>query len=115
MKILIIGILVTGLAFVIPACVPEGESDGRLGVVVTILPQAEFVKNVGGDRVKVTVMVPPGASPHTYEPKPAQMKALAEAREQAEIAKERAWCDGPPHCYKAALEEAEGLLGAMEA
>jgi hypothetical protein len=42
-------------------------------------------------------------------------QALAEAREQAEIAKERAWCDGRPHCYKPALEEAEGLLEEMEA
>jgi tetratricopeptide (TPR) repeat protein len=33
-----------------------------------------------------------------------------EARKQAEIAKERAWCDGPPHCYKPALEEAERML-----
>ncbi len=33
-----------------------------------------------------------------------------EARRQAEIARERARCDGPPHCYKAALEEAERLL-----
>ena len=32
------------------------------------------------------------------------------AREQAEIAKERAWCDGPPHCYKPALDEAERML-----
>jgi tetratricopeptide (TPR) repeat protein len=37
------------------------------------------------------------------------------AREHAEIAKERAWCDGPPHCYKPALDEAEVMwkeLGA---
>ena len=33
-----------------------------------------------------------------------------EARKHAEIAKERAWCDGPPHCYKPALEEAERIL-----
>lgn len=85
MRILIIGILLTGLALAIPACVPAGESDGRLGVVVTVLPQAEFVKNVGGDRVRVTVMVPPGASPHTYEPKPAQMKALAGAKMYAKV------------------------------
>ena len=32
------------------------------------------------------------------------------ARKHAEIAKERAWCDGPPHCYKPALEEAERIL-----
>jgi tetratricopeptide (TPR) repeat protein len=40
-------------------------------------------------------------------------QALAEAREHAEIAKERAWCDGPPHCYKPALEEAGALLGEI--
>lgn len=34
----------------------------------------------------------------------------AEARQHAEIAKERAWCDGPPYCYKPALDEAERLL-----
>lgn len=34
----------------------------------------------------------------------------AAARQHAEIAKERAWCDGPPHCYKPALDEAERLL-----
>jgi tetratricopeptide (TPR) repeat protein len=34
----------------------------------------------------------------------------AAARRHAAIAKERAWCDGPPHCYKPALDEAERLL-----
>jgi tetratricopeptide (TPR) repeat protein len=32
------------------------------------------------------------------------------AREHAEIARERAWCDGPPYCYKPALDEALGML-----
>jgi tetratricopeptide (TPR) repeat protein len=35
----------------------------------------------------------------------------AAARRHAEIARERAWCDGPPHCYKPALDEAERMLG----
>ena len=74
-----------GMMLWVIACAPEGETGGELGVVVTILPQAEFVANVGGDRVKVTVMVPPGASPHTYEPKPAQMKALAGAKMYAKV------------------------------
>lgn len=38
-----------------------------------------------------------------------------EARRQAEIAKERAWCDGPPHCYKPALDQAEELLAKVAA
>ncbi|MBI3538210.1 MAG: hypothetical protein HY070_11725 [Chloroflexi bacterium] len=32
------------------------------------------------------------------------------AREHADIARKCAWCDGPPHCYKPALDEAEKIL-----
>ena len=36
------------------------------------------------------------------------------AKTHAQTAHERAWCDGPPHCYKPALEEAERLLAEAE-
>lgn len=51
--------------------------DGKLAVAVSILPQKYFVERIGGAHVQVQVMVPPGAEPHAYEPKPAQMTALA--------------------------------------
>jgi zinc transport system substrate-binding protein len=57
-----------------------GSADGKIGVIVTVGPQEEFVKRVGGDRVNVTVMVPPGADPHTYEPLPNQMKQVQDAK-----------------------------------
>ena len=37
----------------------------------------------------------------------------AAARQHAEKARERAWCDGPPHSYKPALDAAERLLGEL--
>ena len=49
-------------------------------VFVSILPQKHFVERIGGDRVSVQVMVQPGASPATYEPRPRQMAALSKAR-----------------------------------
>ena len=52
---------------------------GKIGVVVTISPLAEFVEQIGGDKVEVSVMVPPGASPHSYEPTPAQLKKVSNA------------------------------------
>jgi len=58
----------------------SGSPDGKIGVVVTVGPQEEFVKRVGGDRVNVTVMVPSGADPHTYEPLPNQMKQVQDAQ-----------------------------------
>ena len=71
--------------FLVSSC-DRGESAGEKPVVVvTILPQVEFVKEVGGDRVVVTVMVPPGANAHIYEPTPSQMTTLAEASMYAKV------------------------------
>ncbi|MBN2895378.1 MAG: zinc ABC transporter substrate-binding protein [Campylobacterales bacterium] len=50
-----------------------------LEVAVSVVPQQTFVQKIGGDRVHVTVMVPLGSSPHSYEPKSADMKALSKA------------------------------------
>ena len=55
-------------------------NDDKIGVIVSIPPQAEFVEKVGGDKVIVTVMVPPGADPHTYEPVPAQLEEVSRAQ-----------------------------------
>ena len=57
----------------------DGNSNhsAPLSVAVTIPPYREFAEAVGGDRVEVMVMVPPGASPHTYEPTPGQLRALS--------------------------------------
>ena len=55
------------------------EDDGRIVVVATIPPQQEFVERVGGDHVRVILLVPPGADPHTHEPAPAVLAGVAEA------------------------------------
>lgn len=49
----------------------------KLAVFVSIAPQKYFVQQIGRERVDVQVMVQPGASPATYEPKPRQMAALS--------------------------------------
>ena len=54
-------------------------AEDRLPVFVSIAPQKYFVEQIGRDLVDVQVMVQPGASPHTYEPKPLQMAALAKS------------------------------------
>ncbi|MBS1236811.1 MAG: periplasmatic solute binding protein [Deltaproteobacteria bacterium] len=49
-------------------------------VFVSIPPQKYFVEKIGGNLVEVSVMVPPGANPHIYEPRPNQMTALSKSR-----------------------------------
>ncbi len=57
----------------------SSQSGSKLQVVVSIPPLAEFVEQIGGERVEVHIMVPPGASPHSYEPLPSQMKRISGA------------------------------------
>jgi zinc transport system substrate-binding protein len=46
---------------------------------VSISPQRYFVQKIGGDLVDVSVLVPAGASPHNFEPKPQQMAELSKS------------------------------------
>ncbi len=56
-----------------------GAAHATVDAVVSVLPEKTFVEAIGGDKVHATVMVLPGNSPHAYEPKPSQMKAIAKA------------------------------------
>jgi len=51
----------------------------KIAVIVSILPEVTFVKKIGGDKVDISLMVKPGNSPHTYEPKPSQMRNISKA------------------------------------
>lgn len=64
------------------AAAPSGTvgDASRIAVFVSIPPQAMLVERVGGTRVRVDVLVPPGQSPHTFEPTPKQLARLAGAR-----------------------------------
>lgn len=48
-------------------------------VIVSILPQQAFVQKIAKDKVDLTLMVKPGNSPHSYEPKASQMISISKA------------------------------------
>jgi len=58
---------------------PTATSAQAPTVVVSILPQSEFVARIAGGKVKILTLVGPGASPHSYEPSPRQMADLSGA------------------------------------
>jgi len=66
-KIILLSLLLNTLIF------------ANINAVVSILPEKTFVEAIGGEKVNVSVMVLPGNSPHTYEPKPSQMKEVTQA------------------------------------
>ena len=51
-----------------------------VNVVTSVIPAAYVVEELGGERVRVAALVPPGASPHTFEPVPSDIRKVARAR-----------------------------------
>ncbi len=64
-------------------------------ISVSILPQKYFLEKIVKDKFDINVMVKPGASPHSYEPKTSQMKSLNNSKIYfyTGIEFEKAWLD----------------------
>ncbi len=69
--------LLTATMFLAPGCGNNPGTDDKPAVAVSILPQEYFVSRIAGDLFSINVMIPPGASPATYEPTPAQLTSLS--------------------------------------
>jgi zinc transport system substrate-binding protein len=55
------------------SCQPAKESnkaENKLKVIATIFPIYDFARNIGGDKINVTMLLPPGTDAHHYELKP---------------------------------------------
>ncbi|MEU6750022.1 metal ABC transporter substrate-binding protein [Spirillospora sp. NPDC046719] len=57
----------------------SGDGGGKLKVVATTTQVADFARNIGDDKVKVTQILKPNVDPHDYEPSPADIQAIADA------------------------------------
>ncbi len=56
------------------------EIDGReINVVATTPMIGEFVSQVGGENINLTILMPPEADPHSYEPAPQDAGTIADA------------------------------------
>jgi ABC-type Zn uptake system ZnuABC Zn-binding protein ZnuA len=58
---------------------PAGADGASVRVVATTAHVADFVREVGGERVAVDQILPVSADPHDYEPRPSDARALAGA------------------------------------
>ncbi len=59
---------------------PAGVQAESLSVVTSIFPIADIVQQVGAPYVDTYFIIPAGASPHTFEPKPSQIRRFSSAR-----------------------------------
>lgn len=83
---LVIFLLIISLAVFIFALLyspkPKMQEEIRTGkkikVTTTIFPIYDIIKQIGGDRVEAISLLPPGASPHTFEPTPEVVKDITD-------------------------------------
>ena len=59
---------------------PERAKDEKLKIAATVVPVKDLAKEIGGDKVEITLIVPEGQSPHTFEPTPDVVDRISEAK-----------------------------------
>ena len=54
-------------------CSVSYEQSDKLRIVTTLFPAYDFARNIAADNAEVTLLLPPGVEPHSYEPTPKDM------------------------------------------
>jgi len=55
------------------------ENKGKLEIVATLFPTYDFAKQIGKDKINVSLLLPPGVESHTFEPKPQDVVRINKA------------------------------------
>ncbi|MCL2762108.1 MAG: metal ABC transporter substrate-binding protein [Treponema sp.] len=72
-RILLIVITFTVVFFVLAGCRQNRNTvrqEGKINVTATIFPAYDFVRQIAGDRVNLSMLLSPGAESHSFEPSP---------------------------------------------
>jgi len=73
-------VVLTIFSILFSACgANPGASGGKLTVVATTTLVGDVAANIGGDLIDLSVMMPVGADPHSFEPAPADISKVADA------------------------------------
>ncbi len=57
----------------------ESSRNGKLKVVATIFPLYDFARQIGGEDADVSLLIPPGTEPHSFDPRPENIIAANRA------------------------------------
>ncbi|TWJ33574.1 metal ABC transporter substrate-binding protein [Geobacter argillaceus] len=82
MKRLLPGAILFAALCIVCACqkndAPRSQHQ-KLRVVTTLFPLYDFAREIGGDKVDVTLLLPPGVEPHSFEPRPDDLVRISKA------------------------------------
>lgn len=72
-KIIFILCVIVILTISLFGCSVSYEHSDKLRIVTTLFPAYDFARNIAADNAEVTLLLPPGVEPHSYEPTPKDM------------------------------------------
>ena len=72
----VMAMLLAAMLMLCAACTAQAEKQEKLKVVATIFPQYDFIREIAGDRVELSMLLKPGAETHSYEPSPQDIIAI---------------------------------------
>lgn len=79
-KFYLFALFILAVSMVLTGCSREEKADNdKIQVATTIFPVYDILRQVGGDNIEPMLILPAGASPHTFDPTPAQVAAINKA------------------------------------
>lgn len=84
-KYFIFGIVMLLAMLTFSACKDKNKGkenkvdEGKMNVVATIFPEYDFLRQIAGDHINLTMLLKPGAESHSFEPTPKDIKNIEHA------------------------------------
>ncbi|MGM9550889.1 MAG: metal ABC transporter substrate-binding protein [Clostridia bacterium] len=76
----LLGLLLVCLIIPFSGCSKtENLETDKITVIATLFPQFDFARQIGGDKVSVTLLLPPGSESHNYDPSPSDMALISKS------------------------------------
>lgn len=75
----ILSLLLVLMLLPLSGCSTENASDDKIHITATLFPQYDFARQIGGDKVEVTLLLPAGQESHLYDPSPADMAKISKS------------------------------------
>ncbi len=74
-----LSLIVVFLLIPLTGCNSSEEITDKINVIATLFPQYDFVREIGGDKVNVTLLLPAGADSHSYDVTPSDMLTISKS------------------------------------
>jgi zinc transport system substrate-binding protein len=72
-------ILFVGLMLILNGCTPTQPENEKITVITSLFPQYDFVRQIAKDKVNVSLLLPAGVEPHSFEPTPQTIVSIGNA------------------------------------